>query len=450
MKKHTQKFYKRILPAMLVFVLLIATLNECKKTELSKNNPVTLTMWHVYGEQADSPMNKLIEDFNQSVGLEKGIIINVTGMSSTSNISNKLSEAKSAKAGSADMPDLFFVQKNGAYAVGLENLVNWNELLNEKELSNYIPEFLDDGKVNDDLYVFPVTKSTNLLFVCGTQFERFSKDTGITYDNLSDWNGFFDSAEKYYEWSKGKTFCCLDFPLLLSELAAKSASDEVVNNPNGSYNLENEAFKSFVMRLSESVAKGHIGISDLYSNTQVMTGEVMSGIGSSAAILYYNDTVTYPDNTTEPMNLEILPVPQLSEAKTPLITQGGVGLCALKTTSQKAEAAAIFAKWLTEPERNLEFAAVCGYMPVTYTAFEKIKTYDFKEESYNKLYTTLNNVINNCTAVSEQENPNYYSMLQGFYSYLRENQKDLASRYNNGKDIEKLKNEIWTQLEELQ
>ena len=27
-----------------------------------------------------------------------------------------------------------------------------------------------------------------------------------------------------------------------------------------------------------------------------MTGEVCAGLGSSAAILYYNDSVTYPDN----------------------------------------------------------------------------------------------------------------------------------------------------------
>lgn len=38
-------------------------------------------------------------------------------------------------------------------------------------------------------------------------------------------------------------------------------------------------------------------VSDLYSNTQVMTGDVLSGLGSSAAILYYNDTVTYRDGT---------------------------------------------------------------------------------------------------------------------------------------------------------
>lgn len=54
------------------------------------------------------------------------------------------------------------------------------------------------------------------------------------------------------------------------------------------------------MQFARSLAQGHVVVSDLYSNTQVMTGDVLSGLGSSAAILYYNDTVTYRDGTQEP------------------------------------------------------------------------------------------------------------------------------------------------------
>lgn len=45
------------------------------------------------------------------------------------------------------------------------------------------------------------------------------------------------------------------------------------------------------------------------------------------------------------MNLKILPMPQPKNGKK-YITQAGVGLCAYKTTTQKAEAAAVFAKKL--------------------------------------------------------------------------------------------------------
>ena len=82
------------------------------------------------------------------------------------------------------------------------------------------------------------------------------------------------------------------------------------------------------MKFADSLAKGHIMLSNLYSNTQVMTGEVVAGIGSSAAILYYNDTVTYEDGTSEPMNLGYGLCPLKTEKK-PYITQAGVGLCCI-------------------------------------------------------------------------------------------------------------------------
>lgn len=382
------KSARKLFLLLLIFSISICCLPGCKKSELDKNKPVTLTMWHVYGEQADSPMNRLIDEFNETVGVEKGIIINVTAMSNASKIGEKLLDAHNKIPGSAEMPDLFFAHKSNVLELGADCLLDWNEYFSEKELSAYIPEFLEDGTAAGKLSVFPVSKSTHLLFIAGGQFERFSADTGVTYEALSTWDGFFDAAAKYYDWSGGKPFCALDYPLRAIELAATESGAGNIFADNGFYDPSNVIFKQTFIKFADSLAKGHIMLSNLYSNTQVMTGEVVAGIGSSAAILYYNDTVTYEDGTSEPMDPEILPLPA-ENGKKPYITQAGVGLCAYKTTSQKAEASAIFAKWLTEPERNLEFVCQTGYMPVTNGAFEKIDDCRFKTADYEKLYAAL-------------------------------------------------------------
>lgn len=416
------KSARKLFLLLLIFSISICCLSGCKKSELDKNKPVTLTMWHVYGEQADSPMNRLIDEFNETVGMEKGIIINVTAMSNASKIGEKLLDAQNKVPGSAEMPDLFFAHKSNALGLGTDNLLDWKEYFSEKELSAYVPEFLEDGEANGKLSVFPVSKSTHLLFVAGGQFERFSNDTGITYESLSDWDGFFDAAGAYYEWSGGKPFCALDYPLRAIELAATESGAGNIFADNGFYDPSNVIFKQTFMKFADSLAKGHIMLSNLYSNTQVMTGEVMTGISSSAAILYYNDTVTYEDGTSEPMDLEILPLPAES-GKKPYITQAGVGLCSYKTTSAKAEAAAVFAKWLTEPERNIEFVYRTGYMPVTNGAFEKIDTYKFETADYEKLYAALKKAKESSEVLSEQQSPEYYSRVYAFYDYLRNEQK---------------------------
>ena len=416
------KSARKLFLLLLIFSISICCLSGCKKSELDKNKPVTLTMWHVYGEQADSPMNRLIDEFNETVGVEKGIIINVTAMSNASKIGEKLLDAHNKIPGSAEMPDLFFAHKSNVLELGADCLLDWNEYFSEKELSAYIPEFLEDGTAAGKLSVFPVSKSTHLLFIAGGQFERFSADTGVTYEALSTWDGFFDAAAKYYDWSGGKPFCALDYPLRAIELAAMESGAGNIFADNGFYDPSNVIFKQTFIKFADSLARGHIMLSNLYSNTQVMTGEVVAGIGSSAAILYYNDTVTYEDGTSEPMNPEILPLPA-ENGKKPYITQAGVGLCAYKTTSQKAEASAIFAKWLTEPERNLEFVCQTGYMPVTNGAFDKIDDCRFKTADYEKLYAALKKVKESSEVLSEQQSPEYYSKVYAFYDYLRNEQK---------------------------
>ena len=413
---------------ILTFVMLCAVLSACfvgctQKTELSPGDPVTLTMWHVYGEQADSPMNKLIDEFNRTVGHEKGIIIDVTSMSNASQIGNQLLEAQTGNPGAPEIPDLFFCHSNNAEALGEENLLDWKDCFTEQELSDFVPEFVKDGMVGDTLAVFPVSKSTHLLFVAGGVFERFSEDTGVTKESLSTWDGFFEAAGKYYEWSGGKPFCAMDYPLRCVELMTIASGTSDFYTQDGWYDTSNEAFKASWMKFAQSIAKGHIIVSDLYSNTQVMTGEVASGIGSSASILYYNDTITYPDNTSEPTNLMVLPLPQVGNGKG-LVTQAGVGLCAYKTTSQKAEAAAVFAKWLTESDRNLSFVAQTGYMPVRKDAFTAISEYNFDKADYRSLYEALATTQENCTAVTEPNFVGYYNKVYALYDGIRTMQKN--------------------------
>ena len=237
---------KRSLTLLLSALLLLFSLSGCaEKTALDPKKPVTLTLWHVYGEQADSPMNRLVEEFNSTVGQEKGIIVTVTNVSSSSKITAQLQEAMSGKPGAPEMPDLFSGNSSTVAELGAEKLLDWNTYFSKDELASYVPEFLNDGTMDGKLMVFPVSKSTYALFLNGSQFERFSADTGVTYDTLSTWEGFFDAAAKYYDWSDGKPFCAFDYLQRAVELNAieKGAKpDELYKD--GYYDFDNTALKA--------------------------------------------------------------------------------------------------------------------------------------------------------------------------------------------------------------
>ena len=437
MKSNTKKIISLFI-VIATTLLMPFTFFACNNnsTLLDPKKPTTLTMWHVYGEQVDSPMNDFIEQFNTTVGREKGIIINVTLMSNASQIGKKLKDAQTDKAGSKEMPDLFFCHSSDARSLGADNLLNWKDYFSPSELNDFVPDFLSDGTVDDKLSVFPVSKSTYMLFIAVGVFDRFAAAKDVSLSDLGTWKGFFSVAEKYYEWSGGKPFCAIDFLIRLVELCVIS-DGENISYKDGWYDVNNPSLIKAYDMFATSIAKGHIVVSDLYSNTQVMTGQTCAGIGSSASVLYYNDEITYPDNTSEPMNLRVLPMPQQT-GKQKVATQAGVGLCAYKTTDVKAEASTVFAKWFTEERRNVDFVLSTGYMPVRKGAFDKIGENSFKSEAYKNLYTTLTTTVETCAFKKEPDFNGYYVKVYALYDKIRNIQKDIESRYEKGATCEQI------------
>ena len=440
---------KKTLSSFILIAIMVATsiiFTACNKnaTLLNPKKPTTLTMWHVYGEQVGSPMNEYIEQFNSTVGKEKGVVINVALMSNASQIGKKLKDAQTGKAGSKDMPDLFFCHSSDARNLGADNLLDWNDYFSQAELNDFIPSFLSDGTIDNNLSVFPVSKSTYLLFVAGGVFERFAAEKKVSLSDLETWKGFFDVAEKYYDWSGGKPFCAIDFLIRLAELCAISDGEDI-SYKDGWYADDNPAMTAAYEAFASSIAKGHIVVSDMYSNTQVMTGQTCAGIGSSASVLYYNDEITYPDNTSEKMNLKVLPMPQQTN-KQKVATQAGVGLCAYKTTDVKAEAATVFARWFTEAQRNLDFVLTTGYMPVRTGAFDKISDKSFESQAYKNLYKALSTTVATCSFKKEPSFEGYYNKVYALYEKIRNIQKDLEARYEKGETCEQIVIEMKTAL----
>ena len=260
----------KIISSFIAIAMTLATCFThfaCKKnnTLLNPKKPTTLTMWHVYGEQVNSPMNDFIGQFNATVGKKKGIVINVTLMSNASQIGKKLKDAQTNKAGSKEMPDLFFCHSADARSLGADNLLNWNDYFSRSELDDFVPDFLTDGIVDDNLSVFPVSKSTYMLFIAGGVFDRFAAAKNVSFSDLRTWKGFFNVAEKYYDWSGGKPFCAIDYLIRIAELCAIS-DGENISYKDGWYTAENSALIKAYEMFATAIAKGHIVVSDMYSN----------------------------------------------------------------------------------------------------------------------------------------------------------------------------------------
>lgn len=324
----------------------------------------------------------------------------------------------------------------------------WDDVFTKKEINNFVDEFLDAGILEDKLVDLPLSKSTIVFFMNGTQFKKFSNDTQVTLNDFETWDQVFKVAEKYYEWSNGKPLCCFDYVLNSVESYAIALGSKHMFNDDGWYNTDDKEFQEAFRTFLEPLIKGHISASDFYSSTQLTTGETLIGVSSSAAYLYLNDIVTYPDNTTEPLNAIALPYPKADKDHA-LMTQAGVGLCAYKTTEQKQEAASVFAHWLVEPKRNVDFVIQGGYMPVTKKAFKNLKNEKFEDEETQSLYNTLTEMKSDYTVISRDVTYAVSRKAYTFYDQIRKNQSQWQARYEAGEDMDVLVQEAMDILKSL-
>ena len=112
---------KKITAIILSALLFVTGLAGCAEQDKpSAKNPVTLTMWHVYGSQTKSPMNDAVDEFNKTVGREHGLTINVVSVTSSSAIDQALAASANGEPGAEKMPDLFTAYPRVVEIVGEE------------------------------------------------------------------------------------------------------------------------------------------------------------------------------------------------------------------------------------------------------------------------------------------------------------------------------------------
>ena len=96
----------RVLPVFFL-LLCVLLLQGCAFTSAGKEQPITLNIWHVYGAQTDSPLNDFIRTFNETVGKEQGIQVEVSMVSNNKNIHKDILAAANHDPGAAPLPDIF-------------------------------------------------------------------------------------------------------------------------------------------------------------------------------------------------------------------------------------------------------------------------------------------------------------------------------------------------------
>ena len=361
---------KKLLLLIMMMSLLIA--GCAPKPKLDAQHPTTITVWHVYGNQTKSPLNDTIAEFNQTEGKKHGVRVKITSISNSKDIDKALITSATKAPGYAPLPNLFTAYPRIIYNLDQKLLLDWSQYFSPTELQLFQPDFLKEGYEGKALYMLPIAKSTDVLFVNKTLFERFAQATGAQLEQLQDFEQLFKLCQQYYRWSGGKDMFQINEYYHYFHITMASLGSSFLQN--GKANTKDANFERVFLPLARTVIGGGLCVEKGYASDRWATGAIISNVGSSAGVLYNRDYVIYPNNQRVDVTNICLPYPAfLAAGGKPMFPHRGVGLFARKSEKEEENlAAAVFAKWLSQKEHNLQFTTKIGYLPVNAQALQEL------------------------------------------------------------------------------
>lgn len=374
---------------LLMAVFLCAILFGCEKSErgmLDPDHPVTVTVWHYYNGTQKKAFDDLVSDFNTTVGLEQGIVVDASNQGSVNQLLENILASADNKVGTEPIPNLFTGYADTVYQIDCMGLVaSLNPYFTAEELAAYVPTYIEEGYlgIGDALKILPTAKTTELLFLNKTDWDKFALETGAEIDALASYEGITRTAKNYYEWTDaqtpdvpndGKAFFGRDAMANYLLMGCRQLGIEIFNVQDGAVTFQVDA--AAMRRLWDNYyvpfISGYFTASGKFRSDDAKVGDLIALVGSSSSAPYFPTQVVTGDQSPYPVDALVLP-PPVFEGGEKVAVQQGAGMAMTKSTPERMYAASVFMKWFTEAKRNIEFSVSTGYLPVQAEAGDMVK-----------------------------------------------------------------------------
>ena len=374
--KKTDIFAKRFFSAFLVLPLTFGLAGCGNGSPLDPKDPVSLTVWHYYNGSQQAAFDALVEEFNDSVGREKGIYVQSYSQGSVSDLEAAVRDAIAGKVGADAMPDIFSSYADTAYEVEQAGaLADLSAYLDEEDLEKYVDSYIEEGRIaaDESLRIFPTAKSTEIMMINKTDWDRFAGACDVSLEDLKTIEGVAATARLYYEWTDaqtpdvpedGRAFYGRDALANYFIIGMQQLGVEIfrVENGNMTLNIPKEELYRLWENYYVPMVKGYFGAYGSFRSDDVKTGDILAYTGSTSSAMYFPNQVEL-ENGSYDIDYIVMMAP-IFEGGNSFAVQQGAGMVVSKSDEKHEYAAVEFLKWFTQTENNLEFGCVSGYLPV--------------------------------------------------------------------------------------
>lgn len=406
---------KKIAVLSLVFLLLAGcTQKNPYEKQLDPKNPITLTLWHYYNGIQKTALDAMIEEFNTTVGSEKGIVVEANNVGSILELTDKVKESAAGKVGALDMPEIFTAYADTAFELNLEGYVaDLSQYLSADEINEYVDGYVAEGTFNNELKIFPFAKATECLQINKTDWEAFAKASGASLDDLKTIEGLNETAEKYYEYTDaltpqiiddGKPFFGRDAVANYFIIGCRQLGMEIfeVKDDHVTLNFDKEIIRKIWDNYYVPYVKGYYLEKGRFRSDDVKTGDIIAFVGSTSGMPYFPVQVIEDDNTSYDIDVVFQEIPVFEDGRNVAVQQGA-GMVVAKKSEVEEYASVIFLKWFTETERNINFTINSAYLPVKKEANDLVLI----ESMINKNNIEMEDAIKDGMAVAVNTVNNY-------------------------------------------
>lgn len=391
--------FKKLCAAGLCVALLCGMVSGCTDSAGRGQGdatayPIAITVWHYYNGLQQQEFDKLVQEFNDTVGTEKRIVVEAHNYGNVNELNDKVLDAINETVGAEEVPDIFSAYSDTAYEINsLGKVADISQYLTEEEQSAYIASYLDEGRFENDggFKLFPIAKSTELLTLNKTEWDAFVVATGAQEADLATWEGVANLAEQYYTWTDsqtpavpddGKAFFGRDAFANYIIIGSKQLGVELFEGTGGNVKLNVD--EGVMRRLWDNYyvpyINGYFSAFGKFRSDDVRTGDLCACVGATSGATFFPTEVTREDGSTYPIEVAVYPLPNF-EGTEPVAVQQGAGMAVTKSTPEREAAAVEFLKWFTQPTQNSRFATASGYLPVTHSANKGVSAVKIKAMS---------------------------------------------------------------------
>lgn len=437
--------FKKVVLVNLVLIISIF-INACSiKSDtdpLNPNKPITVTVWHYYNGNIKDKFDGLVAEFNETIGIEKGIVVDAQSRGDVGQLASAVFDAANESIGTEPMPDIFAAYPDNAIRVHqIVPLVNLETYFSKEDLYEYKEEFLQEGQIEADgnYYIMPIAKSSENLFVNKTYWQAFASEYGYDNHDLQSWEGITKIAAHYYEVT-GNGFFGIDANAnYMINSAMQLGTEMYIYNDDGSaiFNFNEDIARKIWDNYYIPYLKGHFVKTGRFSSDDAKTGTILAYTGSTAGATYFPTEVTFSQEEVVAIDVLALPYPYFEEGN-PYVIQQGAGMCITQSDLSHEYAAAEFLKWFTSSEQNLKFAVSTGYLPVKNEALNESTMLNAMEDTGTNNDAIQSSII---TTISMFENYELYNSkpFNGSYELRELLESNLINKIN--RDLSYIKEE---------